>query len=109
MNYLRKSNHPTREKATRGEIFLSSRRVLPFLAWSDFRARSRFARSTIPEEKWGTTRSLLTRRLQELKFLFAILVASSSDSFAKRCTISDSHYSGARNDGFPLIYFENTF
>ena len=22
-------------------------------AWSDFYARSRFARSTIPEEKWG--------------------------------------------------------
>ena len=30
----------------------------PFLAWVDFHARSRFARSTIPEEKWGTTRSL---------------------------------------------------
>ena len=27
-------------------------------AWGDFHARSRFARSTIPEEKWGTTRSL---------------------------------------------------
>ena len=37
---------------------LSSRRVSPFLAWGDFHARSRFARSTIPEEKWGTTRSL---------------------------------------------------
>ena len=24
----------------------------------DFHAHSRFARSTIPEEKWGTTRSL---------------------------------------------------
>ena len=34
-------------------------RVSPFLAWVDFHARSRFARSTIPEEKWGTTRSLL--------------------------------------------------
>ena len=33
-------------------------RVSPFLAWVDFHARSRFARSTIPEEKWGTTRSL---------------------------------------------------
>ena len=30
----------------------------PFLAWGDFHARSRFARSTIPEDKWGTTRSL---------------------------------------------------
>ena len=33
--------------------------VSPFLAWVDFHARSRFARSTIPEEKWGTTRSLV--------------------------------------------------
>jgi len=32
--------------------------VSPFPAWGDFHARSRFARSTIPEEKWGTTRSL---------------------------------------------------
>ena len=30
----------------------------PKRAWVDFHARSRFARSTIPEEKWGTTRSL---------------------------------------------------
>ena len=45
-------NHPTREKATRG--------VSPFLAWGDFHARSRFARSTVPEEKWGTTSSLDT-------------------------------------------------
>ena len=28
-------------------------RVSSFLAWGDFHARSRFARSTIPEEKWG--------------------------------------------------------
>ena len=33
-------------------------RVSSFLAWGDFHARSSFARSTIPEEKWGTTRSL---------------------------------------------------
>ena len=26
---------------------------LAFLAWGDFHVRSRFARSTIPEEKWG--------------------------------------------------------
>ena len=31
---------------------------LAFLAWGDFHARSRFAHSTIPEEKWGTARSL---------------------------------------------------
>ena len=36
--------------------------VSPFLAWGDFHARSRFARSTIPEEKWGTTRNLLMNR-----------------------------------------------
>ena len=39
-------------------IFLSPRRVSPFLPWGDFHACSRFARSTIPEEKWRTTRSL---------------------------------------------------
>ena len=38
------------------------RRVSPFLAWGDFHVRSRFARSTIPEEKWGTTRSLLSHK-----------------------------------------------
>ena len=26
---------------------------LAFLAWGDFHARSRFARPTIPQEKWG--------------------------------------------------------
>ena len=26
--------------------------------WGDFHARSRFERSSIPKEKWGTTRSL---------------------------------------------------
>ena len=39
-------------------IFLSPRRVSPFLAWGDYHSRWRFACSTIPEEKWGTTRSL---------------------------------------------------
>ena len=44
-------------------VILSPRRVLPFLAWGDFHARSRFAGSTIPEEKWGTTRSLIVSRI----------------------------------------------
>ena len=44
-------------------IFLSPRRVSPFLAWGDFHARSRFARSTFPKEKWGTTRSLQVSRV----------------------------------------------
>ena len=30
----------------------------PFLTGGDFHAHSHFARPTIPEEKWGTTRSL---------------------------------------------------
>ena len=30
-----------------------SRPHLAFLAWGDFHARSRFARSTIPKERWG--------------------------------------------------------
>ena len=38
--------------------FFYPRRVSPFLAWADFTRAPRFARSTIPEEKWGTTRSL---------------------------------------------------
>ena len=44
-------------------IFLSPRLVSPFLSWGDFHARSRFVRSTIPEEKWGTTRSLVAEKL----------------------------------------------
>ena len=39
-------------------IFLSSQGVSPFLARGDFHARSFFARSPMPEEKRGTTRSL---------------------------------------------------
>ena len=40
----------------RNYIFLSRSPPPPrlaFLAWGDFHARSRFARSTIPEEKFG--------------------------------------------------------
>ena len=33
-------------------------KTTPLLAWGNFHARSRFVRSTIPEVKWGTTRSL---------------------------------------------------
>ena len=40
----------------------------PFLAWGDFHARSRFACSTISEEKWGTTRSLLNTPLPGIFF-----------------------------------------
>ena len=48
-------------------------RVSPFLAWVDFHARSRFARSTIPEGKWGTTRSLAVVRRKRLHSPFTIV------------------------------------
>ena len=44
--------------------FCAVSRVSPFLGWGDFHARSRFARSTIPEEKWGTTRSLASSNIR---------------------------------------------
>ena len=51
----------SRVSETRARVKITPR-LSPFLAWGDFHARSRFARSTIPEglpeEKWGTTRSL---------------------------------------------------
>ena len=47
------------ERAKRGRAWTSPHaRKMTFLAWVDFHARSRFGRSTIPDEKWGTTRSL---------------------------------------------------
>ena len=46
-------------------VFFSPRCVSPFLAWVDFHVRSRFVRSTIPEEKWGTTRSLIQSRIDK--------------------------------------------
>ena len=49
-------SHAVLSAISRDEYLTSA--VSPFLAWGDFHARSRFARSTIPEEKWGTTRSL---------------------------------------------------
>jgi len=41
--------------------------VLPFLAWGDFHARSRFARSTIPEEKGGLL--VVYPRVTDISFL----------------------------------------
>ena len=40
-----------------------------FLVWGDFHTRSRFARSTIPEEKWGTTCSLCLTVYQNTQFV----------------------------------------
>ena len=48
--------------STGWNCFLGSHGRVPvvpyFLTWGDFHARFGFARSTILEEKWGTTRSL---------------------------------------------------
>ena len=61
------TNEPQRTSAER--LHAAGRRIA-FLAWGDFHARSRFARSTIPEGKWGTTPSLpiLALRHQSLAF-----------------------------------------
>ena len=48
-NASARENHPTQER--RDAHFSLSPQRLAFLAWGDFHARSRFARSTIPEEK----------------------------------------------------------
>ena len=50
-----------RDYRTKPKLLTFHSCVSPFLAWGDFHARSRFARSTIPEEKWGTTCSLSFR------------------------------------------------
>ena len=60
-NASARENHPTRERrdAVWRAHFSPSPSRLAFLAWDDLHARSRFARSTIPEKKWLTTRSQL--------------------------------------------------
>ena len=57
-NFTLQNQHVGRERSkasTLSEVphFSLSPPRLEFLAWGDFHARSRFARSTIPEEKWG--------------------------------------------------------
>ena len=42
----------------RGWEAIRGNSCLAFLVWGDFHASSRFARSTNPEEKWGSTLSL---------------------------------------------------
>ena len=42
---------------------------LTFLAWGDFHVRSRFARSVIPEEKWGLTPGLLNKQSTDYLFI----------------------------------------
>ena len=63
----------------------NERRVSPLLAWGDFHARSPFARSTIPEEKWGTTRSLWS----DVKWVMLIVKCRNSVTRLWFAVISD--------------------
>ena len=94
-NASARENHPTREKATRdGE---REKCVSPFQAWGDFQARSCFARSTIPEEKWGTIRSLImpmlfSRKSDQLRnssHKACFQVSNSAGLLQKRCVLLD--------------------
>ena len=58
-------HHPTRER--RDAPGCEKNECLAFLAWSDFHARSRFARCTIPDEKWGL---LVVYRIEVVNFTF---------------------------------------
>jgi len=58
-------------------IFLSPCCVSPFLAWGDFHVRLRFARSTICEDKWGTTRSLPLKCLLMVSKVSAVYLIES--------------------------------
>ena len=52
---------------------------LAFLAWGDFLARSCFARSTIPEEKWGL---LVVHKKKTAAIFFSTLILASSHNYA---------------------------
>ena len=43
----------SRASEKRARVKITPREKGAILTWSDFHARSRFPRSTIPEEKWG--------------------------------------------------------
>ena len=63
--------------ARKGDTRRGERKMKPFLAWGGFHARSRFARSTIPKEKWMTTRSLqycISRNFRVISLRFAIFL-----------------------------------
>ena len=53
----------SRASETRARVKITLHEKRRHAAWGDFNARSRFARSIIPEEKWGTTLSLFSPRL----------------------------------------------
>ena len=43
----------SRASETRPRVKIARKARLAFLAWGNFHARSRFVRSSLPEEKWG--------------------------------------------------------
>ena len=49
---------------------------LAFLAWDDFHTRSRFARSTIPEEKWGLLGEIKENPARKLAIFYYQLTVS---------------------------------
>ena len=76
----------------------------PFLAWGDFHALSRFARSTIPEEKWGTTRSLNEERIACVLWRFWFFAQSNKDGRGQR----NRELSTAPDKTAMLLACENT-
>ena len=73
----------------------------PFLAWGDFHARSRFARSTIPEEKWG----LLVVYEQSAKKLGNVFVVIITEvRYIAFCWNPNLIYSGVRYFGGSTVF-----
>ena len=62
-------------------IFRSLWCVPPFLAWGDFHARSRFARSTIPEEKGGLL--VVYPRVTDISFLLTVSLHNQEKRFSE--------------------------
>ena len=61
-----------RASKTGGRVKITPRekgetRRLAFLTWGDFHAHSRFARSTVPEEKWGLRNLIIANKLRGAK------------------------------------------
>ena len=71
-----RENHPMQERQY-SPLPMSS-----FLTWGDFHARSRFVRSTIPEEKWGIACNLRQGRLRRrIFFQYKVMRKDESVSF----------------------------
>ena len=79
-----------------------------FLAWGDFHASSRFGRSTIPNGRWWTTRSLGRRFSPPLLPCALAVNKSPAVLFSNTSsTISKEKIGGLNNKLWQLIRFEN--